>query len=142
MKYILALAVLACLLLPLRGGAEPAPVPLPHHKHVSRGTALSPAKLSPAQLAMREFVSSLFPDVPDMVPTVLCESKFRQFGPDGTPLISKTDDVGVAQINIPTWGKQAKELGLDIYNSAADNLTMARIVYEKQGITAWTCAPG
>ncbi len=71
---------------------------------------------------------------------VACESHFRQFRSDGTPLISPTDDVGVMQINIPQWGEKAKALGLDIYHSERDNIIMGRIVYDEQGIGAWTCA--
>lgn len=71
---------------------------------------------------------------------VSCESHFRQFRNDGTPLISPTDDVGVMQINRPTWLAKAKALGLDIENSTRDNIIMGRIVYEEQGIGAWTCA--
>lgn len=71
---------------------------------------------------------------------VACESHFRQFDKDGNPLISPTNDVGVMQINIPTWAEKAKDLGLDIYHSERDNIIMGRIVYDEQGISAWTCA--
>lgn len=114
-------------------------------RHVATRRAPVPRQLSPAkaltaeQVAIRFKVAEMFPDVPEMVTVVACESRYRQFGANGKPLISKTNDVGVAQINIPTWGGEAQKLGLDIYNSVDDNLVMARIVYTKQGISAWTC---
>lgn len=111
------------------------------HKKIAHAK-VSPAKLTEAQLATKGKVALLFPDEPRMLAVIQCESKFRQFTADGTPLYSHTNDVGVAQINIPTWGAEAKRLGLDIYNSEDDNLTMARIVLQKQGITAWTCYGG
>lgn len=56
----------------------------------------------------------------------------------GHPLRSKTADVGIAQINQVHW-PEAKALGLDIFNSADDNLKMAQIIYKTEGINAWTC---
>ena len=85
----------------------------------------------------------MFPDVPEISArpgVVSCESHFRQFDKDGNPLISPTDEMGVMQINIPAWGEKGKALGLDIYHSERDNIIMGRIVYDEQGIGAWTCA--
>lgn len=95
--------------------------------------------LSEAQVDVKRAVEAAFPDVPAMVDVVRCESHFRQLSGNGTPLISPTDDVGVMQINQVHWA-QAKALGLDIFNSIDDNIKMGRIVYEQQGIGAWTCS--
>lgn len=99
----------------------------------------SPKALNASQVAIKAQVEALFADVPAMAAVVRCESRYRQFDSAGKPLISRTNDVGVMQINIPTWAPLAKELGLDIYNSASDNILMGRIVYAKQGIGAWVC---
>lgn len=106
-----------------------------------------------AQLAVKAEIASLFPDQPRMVAVLACESHYAQLcGPEvdgigtcdpsryGDPLLSPTHDVGVAQINLPTWGKEAAALGLNIASSTADNLAMARVIYEKQGIGAWVCS--
>lgn len=96
--------------------------------------------LSEAQIEVKHAVALAFPDVPAMVRVVGCESSYAQFWADGSPKVSSTDDVGVMQINVPTWGAEAVKLGLDIYNSEADNIAMGRIVYETQGLSAWVCA--
>lgn len=56
----------------------------------------------------------------------------QQFRKDGSPRWSDagTPDVGACQINLPTWGKKAKELGLDVVNSFEDNVKMAKWIYD------------
>lgn len=81
----------------------------------------------------------MFSDYPAMIPVVRCESDFMQYWPNGNPKISTTDDVGIMQINIPTWSKKAKAMGLDIYNNVDDNIKMGRYILKVQGITAWNC---
>lgn len=73
-----------------------------------------------------------------MVAVLKCESGFKQFNASGSPLMSHTSDVGVAQINKVHW-QEAKRLGLDIHNSVEDNLKMAKIIYDKESIKAWVC---
>lgn len=75
---------------------------------------------------------------PQMVATINCESGFRQFTEFGTELRSKTSDVGVAQINVDTWGTEAMNLGYDIYTPIG-NLEMAKYILSVQGKTAWVC---
>lgn len=67
-----------------------------------------------------------------------CESNFRQFEKDGTVLKSYygTNDVGLFQIHVPVWGKEAEKLGYDIY-SPEGNIKMARHILNTQGINAW-----
>lgn len=86
---------------------------------------------------LQDKVRLAFLDQPRMNLIVKCESKFRQFK-NGKPLMSPTSDVGVMQINQVHW-KEAKKLGLDIFNSEDDNIKMGRIIYEKQGINGWSC---
>lgn len=162
MKPVLSAAVITLLSLALYSSFDQVPATLTYVRQaptstpavVPRETAkntptrtqgigvIHPAttSLNSAQEALRDAVAIQFDAVPQMLAVVACESGYRQFAVSGAPLISRTDDVGVMQINIPTWGKTAKALGLDIYHSAADNIKMGEIVYQKQGIKAWTCA--
>ncbi len=72
-----------------------------------------------------------------MVAKLKCESGYRQFDSDGTILLSPTMDVGVGQINLKYHLKESQRMGLDIINSADDNLTFARHLYDEVGSTAW-----
>lgn len=73
-----------------------------------------------------------------MLPTIACESGFKQFDKDGKVLRSPTNDVGIFQINVDHWGDIAKELGYDIYTPIG-NAKMARHIYSVQGPRAWVC---
>jgi hypothetical protein len=75
-----------------------------------------------------------------MLSVISCESGFKQFRYGTTTLISPTDDVGVMQINRPTWSKKAKEMGLDIENSVEDNIEMGKFIYSVSGENAWVCS--
>lgn len=86
---------------------------------------------------IKDKVARMFQDEPIMVAVAYCESRHQQFR-NGKPLISPTSDVGVMQINQVHW-KEAKSRGLDIFNNEDDNIKMGRIVYDKQGVKAWTC---
>lgn len=77
---------------------------------------------------------------PKMVAIIKCESGFRQFKHGTTTLISPTRDVGVMQINLKTWHKKSKEMGLDIFGSTEDNITMGKYILKVQGESAWTCS--
>ncbi len=65
-----------------------------------------------------------------------CESGWRQFWPDGSPLISSTSDVGLGQINQIHWA-EAKAMGLDIFYSAKDNLDFTFHMIDESGIKPW-----
>lgn len=75
---------------------------------------------------------------PEMMPVLNCESHFRQWDENGHILTSSTDDIGIAQINVKTWAKKAKELGYDIYTTEG-NLQMARYILNNAGIKSWSC---
>ncbi len=89
-----------------------------------------------APLSTKEKVEIAFSDAPVMVKKIKCESGYKQFWPNGKPKISPTQDVGVIQINQTHW-KEAKKLGLDIFNSEDDNIKMGRIIYDEQGSSGW-----
>lgn len=72
---------------------------------------------------------------PVFVEIAIAESGLQQFK-DGKPLISKTSDVGILQIN-QVWWKTAEGMGLDIFNSVEDNIKMAKHIFKVQGIDAW-----
>lgn len=77
--------------------------------------------------------------VPKLYQIALCESSLNQWNENGDPLVSPTDDYGILQIN-GTHTIEAEKLGLDFKHSIVDNVKMAKVVYEKQGLGAWTCA--
>lgn len=84
----------------------------------------------------REFDPSL---VPHFYQIALCESSLRQWKDDGSVLVSSTTDYGILQIN-KVHEEEAKNLGIDFKDSIEANVKMAKVVYEKQGFEAWTCA--
>lgn len=75
---------------------------------------------------------------PEMMQVLNCESGFQEWDSNGHILTSKTNDVGIAQINVPTWGTKALELGYDLYTTEG-NLRMARYIYDNAGIKSWVC---
>ena len=75
-------------------------------------------------------------EVPDeLLPIFWCESKFVHER-NGKITRSKTNDVGISQINLKSWAKKAKELELDLY-SKNDNLKFALYLYEQNGLKDW-----
>ncbi len=62
----------------------------------------------------------------------------REFKPDGTVLRGDPNpqDIGLAQINIPTWGTTAKKLDFDLYTYQG-NLDMAKWLYDRFGSGPW-----
>lgn len=70
---------------------------------------------------------------------LLCESNGRHEDAKGKVIVSKTNDIGIAQINKYWHGKRAKTLGLDLHD-VNDNLKYALILYTEQGLRPWVCA--
>jgi len=103
-------------------------------------TATSTVAVEVREKTIEEKVLETFGDK-RMLPVVSCESGFRQYDKNGNPLKSPTGDVGVGQVNQVHWSR-AEELGLDIFNNVDDNLAMAKIIYDEQGIEAWTVYGG
>lgn len=89
-------------------------------------------------------VRAFFADKPLMPEIARCESKFRQFGPDGDVLRGKVvyEDTGAFQVNSTYHGARAAKLGLDLA-VLHDNMLYARILQEEQGywpwISSWPC---
>lgn len=75
-------------------------------------------------------------------PVLICiatkESSMRQFTSTGKPLISRTGDAGIMQLNIKTWRKTAAEHGWDFIHDEEDNISLALFIYETVGAKAWT----
>lgn len=78
-----------------------------------------------------------------VIPQVLldiswCESRDRQFNPDGSIFrgVVNPKDVGRWQINEYYWLDKSKELGFDIYTEDG-NRDMALWIYNKQGVRPW-----
>jgi hypothetical protein len=67
----------------------------------------------------------------------------REFLPDGSVLrgYPNPDDVGLAQINLPTWGAKAKELGFDLYTYDG-NFQMAKWIFDHYGSAPWKYSKG
>ncbi|MDR3642200.1 MAG: peptidoglycan-binding domain-containing protein [Candidatus Doudnabacteria bacterium] len=100
-----------------------------------------------AQLAMptndglQARVENYFADAPAMVAIARCESGFRQYGINGSPLAGGTagNYIGIFQISAG-HAPEARALGLDIY-SIDGNLAYAKYLFQKQGTEPWSdCA--
>jgi len=96
----------------------------------------------PAAGTLEALVLAFFPDAPYMVRVAGCES--QHFRPDVVygPYVSRTNDRGLMQVNAVHAGKFA-ERGWDYWTDAYDpmkNLTVAREIYDTQGLRAWSCA--
>ena len=97
-----------------------------------------PKLSTPAENKIR--VAEYFADVPEMVDIAACESEFRQFNNDGTPLRGYGLYVGIFQIDEKIHADWAKSLGMDIF-TVEGNLAYARRLYEESGFKPWpTCA--
>lgn len=83
-------------------------------------------------------VEEYFADAPVMVEIARCESRFRQFEVDGTPL--KNDEgssaTGVLQIMASYHREDALNLGYDI-DTLAGNLAYGRHLYDNKGTQPW-----
>lgn len=87
---------------------------------------------------IKALIEKEFALYPKLIKVVKCESRYRQFNEKKNyiPLVSKTSDVGVMQVNQIHWPR-AKKLGLDIFNSVEDNIAMGKIILKEQGLGAW-----
>lgn len=80
----------------------------------------------------------------DTIPPILkkiavCESNNSHYDKNGQVLINKTQDAGRYQINIPVWGKKAKEIGLNLMDEK-DNETMAKWIFLNYGSAPWVAS--
>lgn len=88
---------------------------------------------------IKTLVEAIFGPTSPMIPTLQCESSFRQFDSSGVILRSSTNDVGIAQINVEAHGQDAMERGIDIY-TIEGNLKYARLLFDQSGTLPWVCA--
>lgn len=67
----------------------------------------------------------------------------REFLPNGAVLhgYPNPDDIGLGQINLPTWGKKAKELGFNLYTYDG-NLAMTKWIFDHYGRSPWNYSKG
>lgn len=88
-----------------------------------------------------EIVKEYFKDTPILSNIAYCESRYRQFEKDGTPLRGTVDndDIGVMQINARYHLEKAKSLGLDIF-TLEGNLAYGKYLYEKKGSKPWNAS--
>ena len=78
-------------------------------------------------------------EVPDeLLPVFWCESKLVH-SYNGKIVRSKTNDIGISQINLKSWAKKAKEMQLDLYLKN-DNLAFALYLYEQNGLKDWSAS--
>lgn len=97
-----------------------------------------PAISTPAEIELA--VKMIFADAPIMISVAKCESGFRQFNNDGTPLVGYGRYTGVFQIDKNIHAEYAKSLGMDI-ETIDGNLAYARRLYDQKGAQPWpTCA--
>lgn len=99
--------------------------------------ALTTSEPNATEMAVREY----FKDIPVLVSIARCESRFLHALADGSVLRGEKDraDTGVMQINTRYHGERTRELGLDLH-LLSDNMTYARILYEKQGTKPWSAS--
>ncbi len=84
------------------------------------------------------YVRQYYADTPILADIAWCESRMRQWNPDGTVFRGTTNhfDVGVMQVNELYQGDKAEELDMNIY-SLAGNLEYAKYLYDKEGAKPW-----
>lgn len=79
-------------------------------------------------------IQETFPEQPELMTKVAkCESQFKADAHNPT---NGSHDGGIFQISQKHHGKELEKLNLDPYD-VEDNLTYARILYEKNGLSDW-----
>jgi hypothetical protein len=83
-------------------------------------------------------VRASFPDMPDMIPIAQCESGFRQFAADGSPLRGGTGKryIGIFQIDENLHRQNALNMAIDI-NTVEGNIAYARHMFFQRGSAPW-----
>jgi len=92
--------------------------------------------------AIEASVRFYFADIPVMADIAKCETNFRQYNPDGSPMYDATGTyIGVFQIAKSIHTTAAKSLGLDLA-TIDGNMMYARHLYESSGTAPWKgCLP-
>lgn len=81
-------------------------------------------------------VRSYFADVPAMILIAKCESGFRQYNTNGTPLRGSGLYIGVFQVDEKIHAGTARGMGMDIY-TLDGNLAYAKYLYDQAGTRPW-----
>lgn len=83
-------------------------------------------------------VTNYFSDAPIMADIAYCESRYRQYEPNGDLFrgIVNNSDVGIMQINEYYHLEDSQKLGIDIH-TVEGNLEYARHLYNTQGVQPW-----
>lgn len=83
-------------------------------------------------------VAKYFSDIPIMADIAYCESRYRQYEPDGELFrgIVNDSDVGIMQINEYYHLEDSKKLGHNIH-TVEGNMEYARHLYNTQGVQPW-----
>lgn len=89
-------------------------------------------------LEIEKIIRNSFEDASVMISIAKCESKFRQYNPDGSPLYGGTANnmVGVFQINTVVHTAFAESLGYDI-TTLDGNIGYARYLYQQNKTDPW-----
>ena len=111
---------------------EPQPVSLPEGV-----ICLDDCPLIDPQ-AVESTVRAYFADIPIMIEIARCESRFRQYEPDGSPLRNQAGSsaIGVMQLMASYHKEPAAALGLDI-ERLSGNLVYSRELYNEKGTEPW-----
>ena len=101
-------------------------------------SAETTAELSQNPETIKAYVEQYFAKEPILADIAWCESRYRQWNPDGTVFIGKVNhyDIGVMQVNSLYHDEKATDLGFDIY-SLSGNLAYAKYLFEKEGSKPW-----
>lgn len=82
--------------------------------------------------------SSSLPIIPEVLERIAaCESGGRQYDDNGKPVLGfNGQDIGKYQINVASWGTEAKKLGIDL-STEEGNEAMAMILYHRYDTKPW-----
>jgi hypothetical protein len=80
-------------------------------------------------------------DVHLLFKIIQAESGWSQYWPNGTVKVSRTNDVGLGQINATVHLTRTKIMGLDIYKPE-DNLKYVVYLYKTSGTGPWKASQG
>jgi hypothetical protein len=99
-------------------------------------------ELSPKLVyADRKVEVPIQPDIPILTKICNAESGGKQFNSDGSVVRGKVNpsDIGICQINEPTWNDRARKLGFDIYTQDG-NEAMAQWIFLNYGDIPWSAS--
>ncbi len=104
----------------------------------TQASVITSVQPMPQAQTVQQYVENYFGDIPIMVDIAHCESRFRQYGSDGSVFRGEVnhEDIGVMQINEHYHLNTAQKMGLDIY-TIQGNVAYARYLYDKEGTAPW-----